>query len=145
MIATQAENLMSEIRELHRQYVVEVGTGRRVWPKAIKDRVQQLDEIGISAKSISKQTGVGYDTILQWRFKRKKKNQFHQLSVSATTSKEIAKVDTVTVTKDEITSPDKILKSGTLTVTTPSGYRIESSCVESVVRLLETLKGPLCF
>lgn len=137
----QVEILMSEISELREQYAAEVGQGRRVWPRSIKERVEKLDEIGVAAKHISQQTGVGYETILQWRFKRRQrvKRQFHEVSV-ATETKAIAKIDTVTAPK--ISRPKKIAKIGTVTVTTPEGFRIETSDMGMVVQLLRELRRP---
>jgi hypothetical protein len=139
-VQEQAEILMSEISELRQQYVAEVGHGRRVWPRSIKERVEKLDEIGVTAKYISQQTGIGYETILQWRFKRRQrvKRQFHEVSVTET--KAIAKIDTVTGPK--ISRPKKIAKVGTVTVTTPEGFRIETSDAETAVQLLRELRRP---
>jgi hypothetical protein len=135
----QAVNLMSEIFQLREQYTAEVGQGRRVWPRSIKERVEKLDEIGIAAKQISQQTGIGYETILQWRFKRRQrvKRQFHEVSVVPET-KAIAKIDTVTVPKKS--SSKKFAKIGTVTVTTPEGFRIETSDMEMAVQLLRELR-----
>jgi hypothetical protein len=72
-MGAQVEILMQEISDLRSQYVAEVGSGRRVWPRSIKERVTALDEMGVSAKQISQKSGVGYATILQWRFKRRRK------------------------------------------------------------------------
>jgi hypothetical protein len=137
----QSENLMSEISQLREQYAAEVGHGRRVWPRSIKERVEKLDEIGIAAKHISQRTGIGYETILQWRFKRRQrlKREFHEVSI-ASEAKTIAKIDTVTAPK--ISTPKKIAKIGTVTVTTPEGFRIETSDVEMAVQLLRELRRP---
>jgi hypothetical protein len=137
----QAEILVHEIRQLREQYTAEVGHGRRVWPRSIKERVEKLDEIGITAKQISQETGIGYETILQWRFKRRQrvKRQFHEVSVTPET-KAIAKIGTVAVPK--ISQPKKVAKIGTVTVTTPEGFRIETSDIEIAVRLLRELRTP---
>jgi hypothetical protein len=137
----RAENLMNEISELRDQYAAEVGHGRRVWPRSIKERVEKLDEIGIAAKQISLRTGIGYETILQWRFKRRQraKRQFHEVSLVPET-KAIAKIDAVTVPK--ISSAKKIAKIGTVTVTTPEGFKIEMSDMEMAVQLLRELRRP---
>jgi hypothetical protein len=115
------------------QYVAEVGSGRRVWPRSIKERVVQLEMLGVKAKAISEQTGIGYDTLLQWRYQRNHqlKQKFHEVGVG----KELVKVGTVTV---PAVKEDKIIhKIGTVTVTTPSGYRIEGTDSQIIMDLLK--------
>jgi hypothetical protein len=136
-----AEILMSEISQLREQYRAEVGAGRRVWPRSIKERVEKLDAMGITAKQVSLQTGIGYETILQWRFKRRQrvKRQFHEVSI-ALEPKVLAKIDAVTVPK--FSTEKEIFKIGTVTVTTPEGFKIETSDVRMVVELLKELRRP---
>jgi hypothetical protein len=142
-MSDQAEILIAEIRELREQYVAEVGEGRRVWPKSIKDRIQRLDEMGISAREAAERTGVGYETFLQWRYQRRQleKRQFHQISVSPE-RKEIAKIGTVTVPKRKKTKFER--KVGTVTVTTPDGYLVGALDLESAIILLKGLMGTKC-
>jgi hypothetical protein len=94
-----------------------------VWPKSIKDRIQRLDEMGMSAREAADRTGVGYETFLQWRYQRRQlaKRQFHQVAVKPE-EKAIAKI-------------------GTVTVTTPDGFRIEALDLQSAVLLLKDLMG----
>jgi hypothetical protein len=122
----RAEQLIEEIRQISKQYSVEVGSKRRPWPKAIKSRVAELDELGVSRKAIAADTGVPYHTVLQWRYQRNKK--FHELKLPA--------VATVTVPQS-----DEILKNGTVTVTTPDGYRVELSTPKMAVEFLRMLRG----
>lgn len=133
----QAEILINEISQLHDQYVAEVGSGRRVWPRSIKERVEELETLGIKAKNISQRTGIGYDTLLQWRYKRNQLNKrnFHEVKVS----KELVKMGTVTV--PTFSEKKDLLKTGTVTVTTPSGYRIESNDTDSIIVLLKGLRS----
>ncbi len=123
----RAEDLIQEIKQISSQYNVEVGSRRRPWPKAIKDRVAALDRLGLSSKAIAVDTGIPYYTVLQWRFKRNK-TKFHELSLPA--------VATVTVPRET----EKILKTGTVTVATPDGYRVEMP-VDAAVELLNALRG----
>lgn len=140
----QAEILIQEIRELREQYIAEVGEGRRVWPKSIKDRIQCLDEMGLSARDVSERTGVGYETFLQWRYQRRQlaKKQFHQIDVKLE-SRAITKIGTVTVPK--IKTPKVPQKIGTVTVTTPDGYCVGGLDLESATSLLRGLMGGKCF
>ena len=133
----QAEILIREIAELRSQYVAEVGEGRRKWPRSIKERAEKLDEMGIPAKQVGFKTGIGYETLLQWRYKRRLefKKRFHEIKAPV---KSLAKIDTVTVSKAD--SSRDILKVDTVTVTTPEGFRVEMPNVESAVDLLKRLR-----
>lgn len=137
----EIERLVSEINQLHEQYRAEVGPGRRVWPRSIRERVERLDEIGVPAKQISEKTGIGYETVLQWRFKRRRriKSKFQEVAVTAEKSKAIPKIDTVTVPKSS--KQKQIAKIGTVTVTTPEGYRIETSEMALALQILKELRG----
>jgi hypothetical protein len=139
-VADQIENLIQEIGRLKAQWVAEVGEGRRKWPRSIKERVEKLDDMGMPAKQISIETGIGYETLLTWRFTRRQKlkKQFHQVQVEEPT-RAIAKIDTVTVPK--ISESKKILEIGTVTVTTPDGFKIEAL---DIVAAIELLKGLRC-
>jgi hypothetical protein len=130
----QAEILIREIAELRSQYVAEVGEGRRKWPRSIKERAEKLDEMGVPAKQVGLKTGIGYETLLQWRYKRRHefKKRFHEIKVPV---KALAKIDTVTVPKAK-----EILKVGTVTVTTPEGFRVEVLNVELAIELLKSLR-----
>lgn len=141
-MADQIENLIQEITQLKAQWIAEVGEGRRKWPRSIKERVEKLDDdMGMPAKQISVETGIGYETLLSWRFTRRQKfkRQFHQIQVE-TPTKAIAKIDTVTVPK--IAESKKIGKIGTVTVTTPDGFKIETLDVDVTIKLLKGLMVP---
>lgn len=148
-MVAEVEILMQEISDLRSQYVAEVGNGRRVWPRSIKERVMVLDDMGVPAKQISERSGVGYATILQWRFhrRRKKNANFHEVAVRAgAVTTAIAKIDTVTMRKDKIKKPSvkNIAKLCTVTVTTPEGFKIEAPDAETALILLKGLRGQSC-
>lgn len=140
-MADQIENLIQEISHLKAQWIAEVGEGRRKWPRSIKERVEKLDDMGMPAKQISIETGIGYETLLSWRFARRQKfkKEFHQIQIE-TPTKAIAKIDTVTVPK--ITKSKKISKIGAVTVTTPDGFKIEALDIGAVIELLKSLRVP---
>jgi hypothetical protein len=120
----RAEELIREIRQIREQYDSEVGSRRKPWPKAIKDRILELDSLGVPRKSIVGDTGVPYHTIQNWRYQSRRRG-FKELSIS--------KIGTVTVPK-----PD-ILNLATVTVTTTKGIRVEISgqgAVSEVIRIL---------
>jgi hypothetical protein len=105
----RAEILIREICQIREQYQAEVGSRRKPWPKAIRDRILELDDLGLSRKSIVADTGVPYHTILNWRYQSKRRG-FKELSVS---------------------------RVGT--VTTPKGARIEISGRDVIIEFLRTL------
>lgn len=136
-MSEQAEIVIREIAELRSQYMAEVGEGRRKWPRSIKERAEKLDEMGIPAKQVGLKTGIGYETLLQWRYQRRQefKRRFHEIKAPV---KALTKIDTVTVPKAD--SSNEILKMGTVTVTTPEGFRVEMPNVELAVELLRRLR-----
>lgn len=151
----EARILIDEIRQLKTQYVAEVGQGRRVWPRSIKERIIRLDQLGLSSKIIADKTGVPNETIASWRHKVRHglNKNFHILSVQSSTSlPELSKSVTVTVPvpDDKIPSPLVALESKTpIIVVTPNGLRIESIEPKSIIEILiglSQLGGPTgCF
>ncbi len=98
--------LFEEIKQIHAQYVDEVGPGdRKAWPRAIKSRVLELDRMINSTKRTAEVCGLSVDTIYQWRAEVKKAN-FKQLSV--------------------------VSRFITVTVTTPKGYKVAGLSVFTV-------------
>ena len=89
---TANEQLIEEIKQLHQQYLAEIGDGgRKPWPKSIKDRVLMLCEQGVPAMEVSQLTGISYHSVLPWRKKAgfvrdkakgKKRSKFHTLTVT---------------------------------------------------------------
>lgn len=118
------EVLIREICQIREQYQAEVGSRRKPWPKAIRDRILELDELGVSRKSIVADTGVPYHTILNWRYQSRRRG-FKELSIS--------KVGTMTVPKVDI------LNCATVTVTTPKGIRVEITGEQGVAELIRVL------
>jgi hypothetical protein len=131
-----AETLMDEVRQLRTQYVNEVGSGRRVWPRSIKTRILELEQVGIPPKIIAAKTGVPSETIASWRFHRRHgvDKGFHALAVKSALP-ETAKSGTVTVTTNKMSK-----NSDSILVTLPDGLRIESVNVNAIVTILCALK-----
>ncbi len=146
----EAEQLISEIVQIKNQYVVEVGRGRRAWPKSIKERVARLDEIGVAPKVVATRTLIPYDTIVLWRYNRRHgvnarlKTGFHELKVGpektplAAPTDGILKSVTVTVPEFKMRPPSLPPSSG-LRLTTPSGFIIEGLDERNAVRLIGEL------
>ena len=132
----RAETLMDEVRQLRTQYVNEVGSGRRVWPRSIKTRILELEQVGIPPKIIAAKTGVPSETIASWRFHRRHgvDKRFHALAVKSALP-EIAKPGTVTVTTNKMSK-----NSDSILVTLPDGIRIESGDANAIVTILCALK-----
>lgn len=131
----RASTLIDEISQIKAQYMAEVGTGRRAWPKSIKTRVAELDGLGIPAKGVAQRTGIPYETVILWRYKRRqagKSGGFHELRVAEAKLPTISKCVTVTAPKSEMPNP--------LTMTTPEGYRIEGLSEEMLMRLIAGLR-----
>lgn len=133
----RAETLMDEVRQLRTQYVNEVGSGRRVWPRSIKARILELEQVGIPPKIIAAKTGVPSETIASWRFHRRHgvDKRFHALAVKSALP-EIAKPGTVTVTTNEMPK-----NGGSIVATLPGGIRIESADANAIATILCALKN----
>ena len=143
----EAARLIGEVRQIKTQYVAEVGRGRRVWPRSIKERIAQLDDLGIPAKVIAEKTEVPYETIILWRYKRRNekaeaKTAFHELSVAERhLPQPISKSVTVTLPTNEMPlhHPEPSIPAKFLRLTTPDGFVIDGLDEASVVALLARL------
>lgn len=126
--------LIDEISQMTTQYRAEVTGHRKEWPRSIRERVEKLGELGLKPKQIAEKTPIPYETVLQWRYER---NKF--LKLQAFHSLPVVQRDDATVTVasngDTKLAAEPFSK---VTVTTPSGYRIEgpASGVVKIVRAL---------
>ena len=124
------EDRLQEIRQIMVQYKAEVGSKRRSWPESIKKRVFALVAQGHTMKSVSDETGIPYHTIIQWRQEQMREGKFHSVAIRG----EEKTVTTVTV-------PTKLPEpTGTVTVTTPDGYRIEADNYQTAIQLIQQLR-----
>ncbi len=129
---------IGEIRQMREQYAAEVGEGRRVWPKSIKERIIKLGLMGLKPKEITSRTGVPYETVCQWRYSHKEnqgKTKFHNLAVTVPAKSLVTKNATVTV-KSQGSS-----QNATVTVTTPDGYLIEGLPADLVIEFIRSRVG----
>lgn len=117
-----AKQLIEEILSMKEQYQIEVGSRRKPWPKSIKSRILELDQLGMPMQKISNAVNIPYQTIMSWRFTTRRSQQskedFHSLEV---------KTPTVTV-REMATLPksQKIPQSDpTVTIRTPDNYTLE--------------------
>lgn len=118
---SETNKIIEEIKQIKEQYQAEVGSERKAWPNAIKDRVSKLYALGMNGKAISVAIDISYYSVLEWRPEglpdsrgRKAASHFHSLPVVKKT-----KIGTVTI---PTLSPDH--KVEMVTVTTPDGYQI---------------------
>jgi len=132
-----SEELISEIRQIREQYVREVGQGRRVWPRAIRERVLRLIDLGeLRLKQIAESSGVPYETVCQWKHQRERKTRagFHSVPVVAAPESAITNASTVTAS-------DFVISKAIIEVQTPEGYVIRGLTADSVVLVIRHLKG----
>jgi hypothetical protein len=125
-VVRSREEIFVELRDLCAQYKAEVPGRSQAWPKSIKERVIELQQMGLGDTEISKSVPISAQTMYFWRHSRSVANRSEFLPVK------VVETSTVTVKKAEKSSavgrprkkPPK-LELRTVIVTTPSGYRIE--------------------
>jgi hypothetical protein len=126
-----ANDLVSEIKQIHEQYLLEVRTGgHKVWPRSIKDRIFELVEAVGSTKVASEMCGISSQTIYQWRSELKKS---HFKSLTVVNSKPKSQTVTVPKVKSVFSSKEKI---PTVTITTPLGFTIKGLNLNEALELL---------
>lgn len=134
------EELIDEIKQIIVQYREEVERDRKPWPKAIKDRVAELLTSGMTAPEICRATGLAYHTVLKWRPSSIKRGAPRGIHVSK--FKEVAVVPVrVPQIPTEPSTPRVREIKGTVTVTTPSGFKIEVQFLDHAIELIAKLKG----
>jgi hypothetical protein len=130
-MSDRVQQLTSEIKEIYEQYLAEVGAGGyKVWPKSIRDRVLLLSDLVGSAKKAAGLCDFSVDTIYQWRAEVRK-SHFKSIAVVE------AKNKSVTVTAP-VRAEALEQELGTVTVTTPGGFRIEGQS-DVVLTILKSI------
>ncbi len=128
--------LADEIRHIRAQYEAEVGANRRrVWPRAIKDRVMKLCELVGSVKAAAELVGISTDSVYAWRSNSKVAG-FKQLTVIKSGSVSVTDADAKPVRGSSVV---------TVTVTTPDGYLIEGLPADMVIEVLTARGGSNVF
>ena len=118
------EELLKDIREITAQYRVEVPDGHKAWPKSIKARTEELLRLGMSATQISRDTGIAYYTVHNWK---RRAGAFRALEIAAAKS-----------APPQLTV--KALPPLFVTITMPSGLRIEGVPIEEALVFARTFK-----
>jgi hypothetical protein len=67
METENTQQIVDEILELSKQYLAEVPSKRRTWPKSIKERVLQLLQLEWSSEQIAVQTRIPAPTVYSWK------------------------------------------------------------------------------
>ena len=60
-------DLIEEVRQLVAQYLAEVPSRRRTWPRSIKERVLQLLKLEMACEAAGRATGIPAATIYGWK------------------------------------------------------------------------------
>jgi hypothetical protein len=135
----QTRQILEEVQQMISQYREEVPGARHTWPASIKTRILKLNGLGLTPKEISAASGLSYFTVVNWipkedrrryrtgKQKTEQEGQFAQVAIR-TPPPAIA---TVTVAKRlkqlpaQTVSGSDLVKTATVTVTLPSGIRID--------------------
>lgn len=129
--------ILAEVSQIIAQYQQEVPGRRRAWPESIKNRVLELQRLGLERKDIAKRTGISYYTIFNWGVA--KAPRFEPVAV-VPSRRALPKAATVTVTPRR--HHHRVRPTlATVTVTMPGGIRIEGVTVEILLKVLPQLGG----
>jgi len=151
---TESQNtILNELAQLSSQYKAEVPGVRQAWPESVKSRIRLLLEDGMTAAEVSRKTGIPYFTLNSWRrrsharfiqaklgepqllanalpakAKRGRPRKSHLLPATVTVTNLVSPKPSVNNVTSEI--------SGTVTVTTPNGFKIEGLPIDVALRLI---------
>ncbi|MGK5086804.1 hypothetical protein WDW86_04545 [Bdellovibrionota bacterium FG-2] len=130
--------IAEEVRQLCAQYLREVPSSRRTWPKSIKDRIFQLFELELSSAAIAAQTGVPIATIYSWKSVLIKSQTFLPMKVVPNKGIERRSKPTTVVTKKE---PERQCRGDvpTITVVALTGIRFEGLDVSTALQIAAKL------
>jgi hypothetical protein len=139
---SRAEIIFSEIKQIkanHEKQDRREGLG---WPSSLKDRVEELEGLGLSAKAIADSSGMAYATIMQWRYNRRSKAKaFHEVRVKAQPNDNKRKSAKRPISKSFSQAMpvfENLSKGGAsdLRLRTPSGFIVEGLDEDGVVSLV---------
>ena len=130
--------IVDEVHQLCSQYLQEVPSRRRVWPKSIKDRVLQLLELELSSDAIAAQTGIPVATIYSWKSVWLKSSVF--LPVKVVENKMVtARPEPPVKLKPKPRRYRMRSPTPTITVVAPNGVRFEGLDVASAFEIASRL------
>lgn len=138
--------LIEELTQICEQYKSEVPSRRRAWPQSIKKRIFELRRLGIGAGAIAEATQIPLQTIYSWSNRKPDGGTFLPVPVvvDKRRTKSTPSTPTVTVrqTSRRAAPPsDADQNFPTVTVVTPSGYRLEGLTYEMMRELIAGLEG----
>jgi hypothetical protein len=124
-MSERAEEIFNELVQVCTQYKAEVPSKRRAWPESVKVRVFELRSLGVKWGEIGRRTGLCPQTMMTW----KPAGAFLPIKV-------VERAEATTMT---VRVPRKYQKRQvpTVTVVTPSGYRLEGLDQSSALLLME--------
>jgi transposase-like protein len=128
------QQIVDEIRELSTQYLAEVPSKRRTWPKSIKERVFQLLQLE-PCEEISRQTGIPAATIYSWTARLRLDAKFLPVKI-------------VEEKREPVVPRTVPLKRGrykkvtpTIIVVSPNGIRFEGLDIEASLRIAREMRS----
>ena len=131
------EQLIDDVRQLCEQYLKEVPSRRRVWPRSIKGRVVALVNQGLACHELSQTTGVPAATIYSWKAAAPPRDQFLPVKVVANrvVAKSVAPKPAIEPRRDR----GRPRSTPTIIVVMPNGVRVEGLTVASALELARGL------
>lgn len=120
----KSDELIEQILQIKSQYESQVSGKHKQWPRVIKDRIVSLFHSGMKIHAIAERTGISPHTVASWTAKMNRKS-FREIKVSV-------------AAKAVAPTPQKF--NGTVTIVSPSGYRIEGIDSADVAALLQKIE-----
>jgi hypothetical protein len=130
---TGIEQTIQEILEIKKQYQAEVGSRRKPWPASIRNRIERLHRLGLKYKEISARIEIPYYSIMNWRSRERSQDGFRELTVRPAPALPVDARQTVTVATAD-------MPVGSVTVTTPDGYRVACESTDLAVGIIRELR-----
>lgn len=145
----EAEQLLSEVRELFEQYQREVPRKRKPWPESIRGRVRALWELGVSSHQISLEANVPAQTLYSWRkrIKSGREPEFTQLMVTRSPRRSNFEIQVDEERRRALLQPSQLKSTSeerrtslsTVTIVLTTGIRVEGLDVVAAAELLRRL------
>ena len=157
-------DLFDQLSQLCRQYKVEVPGQRQAWPESVKVLIRKLIASGTPAPEIARVSGISYFTINKWSRDARKSaappSSFVEARVVGASPRSLLapprrrgrpkRIATVTVAEPKIKIASTLAGVNdeiaacvavTVTVTTPSGFKLEGLPVDVALALVKAGSG----
>jgi hypothetical protein len=147
-------SILETLHQFRDQYKVEVPGNRQAWPASVKELICKLFDSGMTASEISREIQISYYTVNTWVRGRRslkripKATQFIEARVVQPKPFQLKRgrprridesaqeLATVTVKEASKLEPAKAMPPVTVTVTTPTGFKIENLPVEIALSII---------